>query len=109
MDSSNLTSEQIAQMLKLVPTPEEITLILEYPTYEKHNLGKPELYLFLLILSTIFVTFSIYMLEIIKVPNFAAKLECWFFCSTFDNKATDLKLVFISIFTFSIQKKTILI
>lgn len=47
MDSNSLTSEQLGQMLKLLPNQEEINVLKEYPVEERSNLAKPELYLFL--------------------------------------------------------------
>ena len=97
-DSSKLSSDQLAQMLKLLPTHEEENLLSNLSEQDKSNLGKPELYH----ISYFSVSFSFilhlfdkmrYLLEIMKIPKLDLKLECWHFSLTFPVKVSDLKTV----------------
>jgi len=76
MDTSKLSGEQLAQMLKLLPTPEEIELLSKVPEQDKPNLGKPESY----------------FLQLMAIPRFGSKLECWYLSLTFDSKVAEIKV-----------------
>jgi len=44
MDSTKLSSDQVGQMLKHLPTTDELSLLTSIPEQDKSNLGKSELY-----------------------------------------------------------------
>ena len=93
LDEYVLPRHVIDQLLKYVPTDEEIASIKEHEN-EFDKLGKPEKFYFeARFWSGEYFTKSFFCPQMSKIKRYGPRLECFFFKRVFDERVTDIEKV----------------